>query len=626
LHRALAELADREGRALAAAAAYERAYRAEPRDVRAARRAAQLFVDAGEAERARVLLTAVRAAQPGDVALLRELGWAATSAGRLREARRALDEAELLLRRRGRVDVDLWLQLASIDVAEGRSQAAFDRLRAAIGHAPERADLWRPFAELCAAHLDAPEPAEAAYARYLAHHADDRVAWLTQARLRIRIGDAGGALDALATGRALPVEPDGASRVIEAELERVRPVLLAQAYRYDALAREALGPASEGDWRWGLLLTRALVARGDPALPAWLARLAARGDLDDDARTELGLRRLLVEPAVAELAALTAPALPSPGAPALPADAMADLRAAGLVGDGTPVATAISAYGSLLVAIAEPDGVHAVVELVFGERQRAASLADAPRVPGAWRRVWHDGAPDRALRVLGRAMHGARFTSTADEPPPPRAAFDARAIAQARVDAGADADCLADLPRATRERFAAAARAAWQRGAGAIDRMASALAHGDDAAWLLGAVRLPSSTGTDGADSTAPFAGGAVRAPRWLPPLLAWLALDPQREQLERYHACVADARRTRALASAAAEADLGTTELEAAATLFLLGPASTQALAFADAEPMLGPPMAALRVATTEAILLRLDVIARGLLAAALPTRARGS
>jgi len=627
LHRELAELAEREGRRDDAAAAYERAYRAEPRDLRAARRAAQLFVDARDAERALALLSAVHAAQPGDVALLRELGWAASCAGRLREARRALDEAALLLRRRGQVDVDLWLQLASLDVAEGRTQVAFDRLRTAIAHAPERADLWRPFAELCDAHLDAPAPAEAAYARYLAHHAGDLRAWRAQARLRIRLGDAGGALEAIGHGRALPGHAEDDLRQT-AELERLRPALLAQAYRYEALAREALGPASEGDWRWGLLLTRAQLALGDPALPAWLARLAARADLDDDARVELGLRRLLVQPAVIDLAEPMAGARSELPASALPDEALAELRAAGLAGEAAPVATAISAYGSLLVAFAEPDGGHALVELAFGERQRAwiaGSLADERCVPGAWRRAWQDGAPDRALRVHGRAVHGARFTPSAEDPPrlAAPAAPDWRAIAHARVDARVDADCLVDLPRATQARFAAAARAAWQRGAGALDRMAVALAHGDTAAWLFGAVRLPSSS-----HGTAPFAGGAVLGPRWLPPLLAWLALDRQRDQLERYHACGPDARRSGELAAAAATAELGPAELEAAATLFLLGPASSQALAFADAEPALGPPVAALRVATTEAILLRLDVIARGLLAAAigpvLSTRAR--
>jgi Tfp pilus assembly protein PilF len=303
----LAEVEKRLGKTAAVAAVYERAVRLLPGDSLLVRKLARSLVESGQAARALELLLQLNREAPGNILLLRELAWAATCAGRTTAARAALTEAELLLGLRRQAppgsaearaqSVELHLQFAAVEAITHRTQAALQRFRAAIVLAPERADLLRPFGEFCEEHLDAPEVAEEAYAGYLGESARDRLIWLRRTRLLVRLGDAAGAVDTFARGNALAGPGTQAAPLDSEEVglittfEPQLPFLLDRAYRFEALAQKVRPLAEQGDLRAGLLLSRALVALSDPALPEWLTRLLAHPALDPPAETELVLRK-----------------------------------------------------------------------------------------------------------------------------------------------------------------------------------------------------------------------------------------------------------------------------------------------------------------------------------------------
>lgn len=632
-YRALGDLERRRGRLAPAAEAYRKALDRAPGDGRATRALARCLTELGQHEGALALLSALNAGAPGDVATLRELGFASSRAGRFAEARAALTEAERYLRARGAEDIDLWLQIAAVEASSGRSHAAFARFRHVLAAAPERLDALRDFGEFCERCLDAPESAHEAYARYLERSPEDRAIWLRQARVLSTLGDAGGVLEALARAEALPAADSPRAVADLAAARSARPELLERTFQFATLADETRAHVDGGDVRLGLLHARALLALGDARLDDCDQRLDARPDLHDDARIELRLRRSMRLGADASIAAagaagpstfgelaLTARESPNPTITAQLDRAVAELliaaRRGGLVDPAVERATGatLSSYGSLLVSTAAPGGAPLLLEVLFGRQRGHVERSLALEAELASRGVALHRAPlDPEGALTGYRGSSVAGLSTSPANLPPSSARAAPAAAElteagaAVVRAGLDAGALVDVPLPARRRIAGAIAAAWER----TRRGRVALA-GTEPLFLVPPTRA-------GGPDAPLFAGGAIAGPAWLAAIATVLGRDADRATFDRYRALPPDPPSLDRLARSARDAGVNLAGLEAGAVRWLVGHCLAEAEFIIDAEPALGAPARGFRMLSLEMIAFRLELIARGLLAASL-------
>lgn len=601
--RALGDVELRAGRTALAEAAYRRAMRLDGTDLRAARSLAHCLSRSGELAEAESLLRPICAALPDDTALLRELAWVLAQAGALAEAHGLLRRAEAISASGREPEPDLvglQLQLAAVETSAGRLQSALDRFRKLLARFPEHPEALRAFAEFCERALDAPEPTADACARYLEHHAPLLEVCLRQARAQAALGDGEGALAALRAARRL----DGteAARAARQALEAQMPAWLDASLRFEELFDAT---AQVDDARTGVLCTRAAVALDRDAHGHTL-RCLVRTDLDEEQRTELALRRALLDrsaprPTVDETPdpALghgidTHRALDQATARLLGLAKTADLT----IGPAAPLGATFTAYGSLLVLVDEPNG-STWLEFLFGEGQRrrcsvGAAVHSAPMEGARAARALRPPNDDTPIYCARRGLC---------EPPPEPTPIAMTAAERATAREAA----LDGLPGPLRARCDSVLRALEHRLAQQPFVVEEAVVEGETAPISLVAPPQLSVAG----DEPWTFTGDLQRGPAWLASLMALLSRDRDRSVFSRFGALLPEERAIAALPP------LPTPLLEGAAAHWLLGPALADVALMAGAESVFGEAARGLRFIALDALCFRAELVARGILRA---------
>lgn len=365
----------------------------------------------------------------------------------------------------------VWLARARIAARRQRPDEAIAALERAERAAPRSATAPVELAELLRAR-GADARAAAVLERYI-HRAGPTDAGASRARMQLALarGDAEGAARAVqALLRVAPARQDEVRRVAALALAEGRPGLSLRILEHvperagDALRVEALLAAGRFDSAEALLtvvrpddfggtvaLSDALLRAGRPDLAEELARAAAGGDTDPDARLALG-RALLAQGRPAEAARSLAAIPPGTTAhvPARVALGQA-LRAAGradLAAEALAAALA-DAPGSVALAGALAD---ARLELEDADGALAAVAGDTPGLRLARARV---------LERLGRGPDAWALLAGLDDEPSLDEAARLRAAAEAaaaRGDRGAAIDRLEALVRRAPEDQLARAR------------------------------------------------------------------------------------------------------------------------------------------------------------------------
>jgi tetratricopeptide (TPR) repeat protein len=175
---ALGEALEKEGRAIAAVAAYRNAFLLDSTITGPALRAGRILAALGDDPTAVNMFATEVARNPRDPVAARELGLALSRVG---EHAHALDQLERLVRQRPDDD-ECWSALGVARLAAGRPAGADSAFRRALALPPERASEHRDLAAALAA-LGRADEARAGYRRAIKMDPHDATAWVDYGNL-----------------------------------------------------------------------------------------------------------------------------------------------------------------------------------------------------------------------------------------------------------------------------------------------------------------------------------------------------------------------------------------------------------------------------------------------------------